>query len=146
MNTMLRYQKAIQISACVTLLLATAACRGNTANTPAGTDGVRVTDVTLGRSIGGDKTVTDKTDNFNPNDTIYASVATEGAAQSATLRAKWTFEGGQVVDDSSRTIAPGSRERTEFHIAKPDGWPTGRYTVEVFLDNKSADTQSFEVR
>ncbi len=146
MNTMLRYPKAIQISACVTLLLATAACGGNTANTSAGTDGVRVTDVTLGRSIGGDKTVADETDNFRPNDTVYASVATEGSAQSATLRAKWTFEDGQVVDDSSRTIAPGSRERTEFHIAKPDGWPTGKYKVEVFLDNKSADTQSFEVR
>lgn len=146
MNTMLRYSKAIQISACVTLLLATAACRGNTANNSPGTDGVRVTDVTLGRSIGGDKMVTDKTDNFKPNDTVYASVATEGSAQSATLRAKWTFEDGQVVDDSSHTIAPGSRERTEFHIAKPDGWPTGKYTVEVFLDNKSADTKSFEVR
>ncbi len=146
MNTMLRYPKALQISACLTLLLATAACGGNTANTPAGTDGVRVTDVTLGRSIGADKTVTDKTDNFTPHDTVYASVATEGSAQSATLRAKWTFEGGQVVDDSSRTIAPGSRERTEFHITKPDGWPTGKYQVEVFLDNKSAETQSFEVR
>ena len=143
---MLRYSKAIQISACAALLLATAACGGNTANNSTATDGVRVTDVTLGRSIGGDKAVTDATDNFKPNDTIYASVATEGSAQSASLRAKWTFEDGQVVDDSSRTIAPGSRERTEFHIAKPDGWPTGKYKVEVYLDNAYADTKSFEVR
>ncbi len=143
---MMRHSRKIQLSLCLALLLAAAACRGNVANNTAGTAGVRVTDVTLGRSVGGDKAITDRTDTFKPNDTIYASVATEGSAPSATLRAKWSFEDGQLVDESTRTIAPNNRERTEFHISKPDGWPAGKYKVEVFLNDQSADTKSFDIR
>jgi len=137
--------KKIQLSLCVVLLVASAACRGNGANTTAGTAGVRVTDVTLGRSVGGDKAITDRTDTFKPNDTIYASVATDGAAPSAILRAKWSFQDGQLVNESTRTIAPVNKERTEFHIAKPDGWPAGKYKLEVFLNDQSAETKSFDV-
>ena len=142
----MRYSKKMQVSLCLALLVAAVACRGNAGNTTAGGATVRVTDVTLGRSVGGDKAVTDKTDTFKPNDTIYASVATEGSAPSATLRAKWSFEDGQLVDESTRTIAPSNRERTEFHIAKPNGWPAGKYKLEVFLNDQSADTKSFDVR
>lgn len=142
----MRHTKKIQLSLCLALVMAAAACRGNAANHTAATAGVRVTDVTLGRSVGGDKAVTDSTDTFKPNDTIYASIATEGSAPSATLRAKWSFEDGQLVDESTRTIAPNNRERTEFHISKPDGWPAGKYKVEVFLNDQSAQTKSFDVR
>jgi hypothetical protein len=142
---MMRHSKKIQLSLCLALLSAAVACRGNAPNTAAGT-AVRVTDVTLGRSVGGDKAITDSTDTFGPNDTIYASVATEGSAQSATLRARWSFEDGQLVDESTRTIAPNNKERTEFHISKPDGWPPGKYKVEVFLNDQSAETKNFDVR
>jgi hypothetical protein len=125
-----------------------AACnRGGADNTgTASNTALRVTDVTLGRAVGGDKAITDRTETFQPNDTIYASVATEGSASSATLRARWTFEDGQVVDESTRTIASNNRERTEFHISKPNGWPAGKYKLEVFLDDRSVETKNFEVR
>jgi hypothetical protein len=142
---MMRHSKKIQLALCVALLAAAAACRG-TATNSATTAGVRVTDVTLGRSLGGDKTITDRTETFKPNDTIYASVATEGSASSAIIRAKWSFEGGQLVDESTRTIAPNNKERTEFHISKPDGWPAGKYKLEVFLNDQSAETKNFDVR
>jgi len=138
--------KKIQLLLCVALLAVAASCRAKDANTTAGTAGVRVTDVTLGRSVGGDKAITDRTDTFKPNDTIYASVATDGAAPSAILRAKWSFQDGQLVNESTRTIAPVNKERTEFHIAKPDGWPAGKYKLEVFLNDQSAETKSFDVR
>lgn len=149
MKMMMR--RRIPFSVCFALLVLTAACRGSgdrdTGTTgTAGTTAVRVTDVTLGRSVGGDKAITDRTESFRPNDTIYASVATEGTATSATLRARWTFEDGQVVDDSTRTIAPNNRERTEFHISKPNGWPAGKYKLEVSLDNRSVETKNFEVK
>lgn len=147
----MRHSKKIQLSLCVALLIAAAACRGNTGTTTgtAGTTGtaaVRVTDVTLGRSLGGDKAITDRTETFKPTDTFYASVTTEGSATSATLRAKWLFEDGQLVDESTRTIAPNNLERTEFHVSKPDGWPAGKYKVEVFLNDQPAGTKTFEVR
>jgi hypothetical protein len=142
---MMRHSKKIQLALCVVVLVAAAACRGNATNTAA-TAGVRVTDVTLGRAVGGDKAVTDRTDTFKPNDTIYASIATEGSATSAIIRAKWSFEDGQLVDESTRTIAPNNKERTEFHISKPDGWPAGKYKLEVFLNDQSAETKNFDVR
>ena len=137
----------ISAALCLAVLVAAAGCarKADTGATTTGT-AVRVTDVSIGRAIGGDKAITDKTDTFKPNDTIYASVATDGSAQSATVRAKWTFEDGQVVNDSTRTIAPNKAERTEFHISKPDGWPAGKYKVEVFLDNQSAGTKDFSVK
>jgi hypothetical protein len=133
---------------CLAALVAVAACRGGT-DRPADatrTDGVRVTDVTLGRAIGGDKAITDRTETFAPNDTIYASVRTDGTAERVTLRARWTFEGGQVVDESSRTISPRGEERTEFSISKPDGWPAGKYRLEIFVNDQSAQTRDFQVR
>ena len=143
-----RISTIISTTACLALLVASAACgrKADTTGTTTTSTGVRVTDVSVGRAIGGDKAITDVTDTFKPGDTIYASVATDGAAQSATVRAKWTFEDGQVVNDSTRTIAPNKPERTEFHISKPDGWPAGKYKVEVFLDNQSAGTKDFAVR
>ena len=144
---MLRF-KTISLPACLALVVLSAACRDRTpeATGTTATTAVRVTDVTLGRAIGGDKAITDRTETFNPNDTIYASVTTDGSANSAALRARWTFEDGQVVDESTNTIAPNNRERTEFHIAKPNGWPAGKYKLEVFLDNRSVETKDFEVR
>ena len=142
--------KRIALPLCLALLVIAAGCRSKTADTgTVGTTGssvVRVTDVSLGRAIGSDKAVTDSTDKFRPTDTIYASVATDGTAQSATLRAKWTFEDGQTVDETSRTIAPSGRERTEFHIAKPDGWPKGKYKLEVSLNGNVVPSRDFEVK
>jgi len=63
-----------------------------------------VSDVALGRSIGPDRKVAEEVGDFAPTDTIYASVETSGTG-SGTLSARWTFEDGQVVDESTNTIA-----------------------------------------
>lgn len=138
----------IPLALLLLLVMVSAACRGDKPADTTGTTAteVKVTDVKLGRAIGGDKAVTDETDDFRPNDTIYASVVTEGTAASTSLRARWTFGDGQVVDEATRTIAPSGRETTEFHISKPDGWPLGNYQVEIFVDGKSAETKRFEVK
>jgi len=108
--------------------------------------GVRVSHIDMGRSLTADKTINDKTDSFKPNDTIYASVLTEGTAATARLKARWTYQDGQAVNESTQTIAPTRDARTEFHISKPDGWPTGKYTLEVFLNDSSAATKDFAVQ
>ena len=138
-------------SACCVGLAAAAGCSkkddtGAAGSTATATQPLRVTGVQLGRAVGSDMRVTDETDDFKPNDTIYASVLTDGTASSATLRAKWTYEDGQTVDESTRSIAPGGRERTEFHISKPNGWPAGKYKVEVFLNDQPAGTKTFDVK
>ena len=50
------------------------------------------------------------------------------------------------MDESTRAIAPNGRERTEFHIFKPNGWPAGKYKVEVFLNDQSAGLKTFDVK
>jgi hypothetical protein len=107
--------------------------------------GIRVSQIDMGRSLNADKTINDNTDSFKPNDAIYASIATEGSAATATLKARWTYQDGQVVNESTQTIAPTGNARTEFHISKPDGWPTGKYKLEAFLNGSSSATKDFEV-
>ena len=142
--------KKISLALCAVLVLVAAGCGRKPADTgttgTTGTMALKVTDVSLGRNIGSDKAISDRTVNFRPDDTIYASVATEGSAVSGTLRARWTFEDGQTVDESTRTLVPTGPERTEFHISKRGGWPVGKYKVEVFLNDQPAIAKSFEVK
>jgi hypothetical protein len=113
---------------------------------PPAAPAVTVTALELGKQIGADKRVTQQVNSFAPKDTIYATVVTTGSASSATLTAKWTYQDGQVVHESTQTIAPTGTAATEFHIVKPDGWPTGTYKVEVSLNGRSAATKEFEVK
>jgi len=116
----------------------------STAMTPA--QGVTVTSVDLGTAVGPDQKVTSPTTTFGPKDTIYAAVSTTGTASNATLGAKWTYQDGQTVNDSSQTIAPTGPAVTTFHISKPDGWPAGNYKVEISLDGKSVSSKDFTVQ
>ena len=106
------------------------------ANNAAGNRGarVRVTDVTLGRAIGGDKAITDRTETFKPerHDLRLGRDRRIGAERDASRAVDVRGRPGR--DESTHTIAPNNQERTEFHISKPDGWPAGKYKVEVFLD------------
>lgn len=105
-----------------------------------------VSSVELGNQIGPDKRVTAPTTTFKPKDTIYVSVATEGAAPSKTITAKWTYQDGQVVKEGTESIAPTGPAATEFHISKPSGWPAGKYKVEIAVDGSPAGTKDFEVK
>ena len=127
--------------------LSAACARSNENSGATGTSGtaVRVSKIDMGRSLAADKTINDNTASFKPNDTIYASIATEGAAATATLKARWTYQEGQVVNESTQTLAPTGDARTEFHISKSDGWPPGKYKLEVFLNGSSAATRDFQV-
>jgi len=105
----------------------------------------RVASVQLGSALDPSKRVAQPKSAFAPTDTIYASVATEGWTAPIRLTARWTFEDGQVVNETSQTAEAGPAT-TEFHIAKPDGWPAGSYSVEILADGATAVVQRFEVR
>ena len=110
--------------------------------------GVTVGTITLGNAIGASKKVTQAADSFGKKDTIYAAVDTTGAG-TAKLRAKWTYRKGNqesIVKEESQTITPTGPASSEFHISKPDGWPTGDYQVEIFVEDKSVGTKAFTVK
>jgi hypothetical protein len=117
------------------------------ATVPGTTETMRVTDVDLGTAIGADKKITgNEDDEFKPGDVIYAAVATEGTGNNATLTARWTFEDGQTVEETSQTISPTGPSTTEFHVSKPSGWPEGKYKVEILLNGASVKTEEFKVK
>jgi len=114
---------------------------------PAAPAEVSVLSINLGKAIGADKKLTAATETFAKTDTIYAVIETSGSGN-ATLKAKWTYHKGDqtaAVDESTQTISATGPATTEFHISKPDGWPTGEYQVEVSLNDKPAGTKKFSV-
>jgi hypothetical protein len=116
------------------------------ATTPPAVSAVKVTTIELGNQLGANKRVAEQKTSFAPSDTIYVSVVTDGSAQHATLTARWIYQDGQLVNESIQTIAPTGSAATEFHIAKPSGWPAGTYKVEVSLNGNAAGTKEFEVK
>ena len=105
----------------------------------------RVASVVLGNRLDPSSHVVEATSRFAPTDTIYASIATEGWGEPIALTARWTYQDGQLVNESSQTAEPGP-STTEFHISKPSGWPVGSYELEILANGASVATQSFEVR
>jgi hypothetical protein len=102
--------------------------------------------IEVGKAIGPDKRVTAPGTTFGRHDTIYAAVATEGAAPSKVISAKWTYQDGQVVKEQAETIAPTGPAATEFHISKAKPWPVGKYKVEIVVEGAPAGSKDFEVK
>ena len=110
-----------------------------------------VTSVDLGNSLGADMKVAAPATTFAPKDTIYASIGTStsdpAAAVPGKLGVKWTHvDSNQTVNEETRDLSLTGMGATEFHIAKPDGWPKGKYKVEVTLDGAVVQTREFEVK
>lgn len=101
--------------------------------------------VTLGNAIDANNVIAAPLTSFAAGDTIHASVATDGASP-GKLTAKWTHvDSSQTVAEETKDVAAGPQV-TDFHISKPDGWPTGKYKVEVSLDGSVVNTTEFEVK
>lgn len=153
---MVVYRRTLCTLALGLAVVAAPACKKKTETAAAGPDTTRaaptpapfaVQGVEVGKQVGPDKRITMPGTTFAPRDTIYASVATEGAAPSKTLAAKWTFgTAGKLVKADSQTIAPTGPAATEFHIAKPSGWPAGKYKVEISVDGSPAGSKEFEIK
>lgn len=118
---------------------------------PAPVATVSVTSVDLGNAVGTDMKVTTPATTFAPKDTIYAAITTNTSDAMASvpgkLTAKWTHvDSNQTVNEESKDITFNADDVTDFQIAKPDGWPTGKYKVEISLDGAVVQTREFEVK
>ena len=103
---------------------------------------VSISVVTLGKSVGADKKVTEPGDVFGAKDTIYASVETSGTGH-AKLRALWSFVKGEKtakVDETTIEFDSTAPAVNEFHVSKPSGWPKGSYKVDLFLNDSPVPT------
>ena len=114
---------------------------------PASTS-LSVASVTLGNAVNAAHQVTQASNRFAASDKIiYASVATAGRSDGATLNAKWSYlEGqGQLISSISQALATDGPAVTTFMVQNPDLWPEGQYKIEISLDGKPVTTQNFEI-
>jgi hypothetical protein len=113
-----------------------------------GTQAVRVTNVDLGTAVGADNRVAADavTTDFRPSDTIHAAVTTDGTASGASLTARWTYQDGQVVDETTQSVAGSGTAVTHFQISMPTGFPPGDYQVEILLNGNRVESKSFRVQ
>jgi hypothetical protein len=54
--------------------------------------------------------------------------------------------GRPVINESREELTSSDRNATEFHVSKTDGWPAGRYKVEIALNGQPSGEREFEVR
>jgi len=106
----------------------------------------RVTSLDLGNAVDASKRISSPTSTFAPTDTVYATILSDGSAPQVEIVARWTYEDGQLVNESTQVLAPTGPAATEFHIAKPTGLPTGKYKVEVTANGQTAASKEFSVK
>jgi len=106
---------------------------------------LHVTGVETGKGLNADKTVKDDAHDFGVRDTVYVSVKTEGAG-SGKLAAKFTYQDGQTVNESSQDIAPTGDAYSEFHVQKKTAWPKGDYKVLITLNGDSVGVKDFSIK
>ena len=102
-----------------------------------------VSNVQIGRSINSDDSVGTFATRFQPEETVYVAVLTEGPG-SSTLTARWTFN-GRTISEESKEVSYREPAATEFHIQYAGGFPPGSYRVEILVDGTSAATRDFVV-
>ena len=104
---------------------------------------LRVTTIQTGRSLNSDKSVGNHTTRFKPDDTMFASVLTDGPG-TGTIGVRWRFA-GRLVSEETREVSYRDHAATEFHIQNSSGFPPGDYSVEILVDGESFATRTLRV-
>ncbi len=108
-----------------------------------------VSSLVLGNALDADGKVASPATTFAPADTIYAQVVTAstGGSGSASIMAKWTYDQGQPISQNTESVSTAAgTATTTFHISKPDGWPAGKYEVQISIDGKPVTNAAFDVK
>lgn len=135
MGKLTRSKTLFVVTAVIALGLVAAGCR------PSGP--LRVTTIQTGKSLNSDKSVGNHTTRFKPDDTMFASVLTDGPG-SGTIGVRWRYS-GRLVSEETRNVSYRDHAATEFHIQNSSGFPDGEYTVEILVDGQSFATRSLRV-
>lgn len=107
-----------------------------------------VSEVVLGTAATGNERVAEPKTTFARGDrTIIASVVTRADTPTeAEMRARWTFQDGQLVDETSQRLNLDGAGVTNFRVNNQEDWPAGTYTVEIALDGNVVQTRRFTVQ
>lgn len=100
-------------------------------------------DAHLGKGWNSDSTqIENISSNFRPEDVLYLVADVPGDA-TGTLRVRW-MSGSSVVMEQTATVESG-KHRYPFKLAASPPLAVGDYKVEVWLNDKLADTEHFKI-
>ena len=106
----------------------------------------RILDVQLSDNGDGKRLTGIVTDRFKSTDGVFLSIRTKGTANRYTLSSRWLDPTGKRLTEYSQVIATAGQTDTVFSLSKPDGWPKGRYQVELSINGKLLRTVPFTVQ
>ncbi len=110
------------------------------------TSAVRVSAVTLGTSAGADLRIPVPMTAFASSDPIIVSIDTSGAANNAELTTRLMYQGGQTAGEQTERITSSGDETTNMTFTNANGWPTGNYRAEIWVDGNQAQVREFAIR
>jgi hypothetical protein len=88
---------------------------------------------------------------FSPNDTFYCVGNLQDAPNDTKITAVWIaadIEGIKPNSKIKQFSATGGSGLFRFNLSPADSWPTGKYEVELYLNDANSPTKAlaFEVR
>jgi len=115
------------------LIIAALACNASTANLSS-------------LKISTDKSGSPEASTFGPTDTIYAVGTASNVPGKVKVKGRLAPDGAEGLEPVETTLElPGSGTATYTFTPPPQGWPKGKYKVEVTLmdeDGKERDTKT----
>ena len=95
--------------------------------------------------LGKDQTASQPTTTFAPTDTIYAVATVSNVPDKVQVKGRLAIESvegeqaGPIPGLEKTLDLPGSGTATYTFTPPPDGFPKGKYKVEVFMLNESGE-------
>lgn len=92
---------------------------------------------------------TQPTTTFAPSDTFYCIVDLQNAPDDTVVKAAWTAvdvadtEANTAIDETELTSGSGT---LHFELANDNAWPAGTYKVDLYINDKLAQTVEFNVQ
>ena len=105
---------------------------------------IDVEEVRLGRATSADMRIDNEADDFAPGDSIFASVKTDGVANSATLTARWTTESDSLLHEETKTMASNGEQWTSFTFGG-GSLAEGDYELKILLNGREVEEREFSI-
>jgi hypothetical protein len=126
-----------------------ASCAGTSDTTPTDVDMTPTmrlkADAHVGKGWSSDSTkVENISDTFTPNETVYATVDMPGSAE-GTLRVRWSY-GDETLQEMETPLQSGVNVYPYKLLPPAEGFRTGDYRFEVFINNNSTDSEKFRIQ
>jgi hypothetical protein len=110
-------------------------------------DSLVLGDVVVAENVDRDGCAVDETDSFDDNDTIYAVLADSAMPEGTTVFAR-LYHDDVAVEDADEITAPEDYTNVcvNFAFDSDNGWDSGDYEVEFFVNGNAYESAQFSVR